>query len=234
MSKSAVTIEQTISGWEVLELRPVVVGRFSERTHADLFADALRFGAKERAASAEPLQPNPGAPDEVDTPQIAPVLQPAEPNPTAAKSKAPAQPSVIEKSPPEVLPGVVSETPLEEISDDDLSTAFDRAEGGEKMMTIARDMGLPFGRLRAKWAAAVKSGARQKPDDDQPTSGGPAGVLARGHKAASEWNDEIDRRLIEARPEDLSAIAADIGKSISIVQARKAALEAQVTKLMGD
>lgn len=223
----------------VIQFAPVTLGRFAQREHAELFCDAVR----RQAAAIDEAGVSPVLPEEVeaeagpDAEAVAAELLPktaeaAPEEPPAAPEPEPPQPAPAKDSGPALVtlpvPAVQEDIP----SDDPIwEKALDRLEAGARLKVVAQDLGLPFYALRARWAGAISSGSRVKPGPaDGPVSGGPAGVLARGHKAT--WTGDQDAALMNAADENLADVARGIGVSLEDARKRRAALEARMQKLM--
>lgn len=237
-----------IGCFEVVRLEPVVVGTFDQESHARLFLDALAGKPRTTGPAERGGEPLVGKviPAIVALAKTTPVKPLAEP--PAPKAQA-ADPTPIAKT-TRLPPAAVSETPVAkpakqpvkpatenlpallggDIEPEDWVVALNRIAGGEKFTAVAEAMGLPFGKLRSKWALAVQSGTHQKPGADNPVSGGVTGVLERGK--GSTWTSEQDDAILAARPEYLSELAKLYGLSAEIVRNRQLALETKLSKMM--
>ncbi len=245
--------------FEVVQFAPVTLGRFAQREHAEIFCDALRRGdvAAEEANPVPPqiveaeIEPSADAveaeaepkpdPDEVDA-----ALRVAESQSKDIEAELASVPTTTEvaaikperaapRSEPVAMPKRSAPMAPADLSNNDprWAKAMDRLEAGAKLKVVAEDLGLPFYALRARWAAAISTGARVKPGPaDGPVSGGPAGVLARGRK--STWSETQDAALMVASDQDLPDVARKIGVSIEDARKRRAALEAKMKKLMAE
>ena len=230
--------------FEVVQFAPVKLGEFAEREHAEMFCEAMQRQAAAADEVNAPL-PLPEAEEEADaeTDEVELLPQALDP-PEVPPSLPPVRP-VTEKPKP-VKPPTPQPTPVSravvrapeppqapEISKDDprWEKALERLETGAALKRVAEDLGLPFYRLRARWAAAIRAGERVKPNPaDGPVSGGPGGVLARGRKAG--WTGDQDAALMNASDQDLADVARKIGVSLEDARKRRAALDARMQKLM--
>jgi len=231
---------------QVIRFEPVVLGSFGEQRHAQMFLGALTGNTKAQPAhdpalSSEKRPPPKSAAlafDPVPVPEIKPgetpipVPDPAsmpvkacEPIPVPGPEKRTKSAKPAQKS-TSMLPVVSDREP----SDEDWATALNRIAGGEKVTAVAEAMGLPFGKLRSKWAGAVRLGTHQKPGADNPVSGGVTAVLDRG--TGLTWTAEQDAAIVAARPEYLGELAKLYGLSEATVRDRKVALETRLTKMM--
>lgn len=113
---------------EVVQLRPVVIGRFETEEYAMVFLSSLN-GSSAPTVQARPAKP---APKVAET--------------APAKPQAP-KPPKTEASEAEVA----NDTPW---TDDELDEALLRLLNGEKIRDVARDFGKSWTALRSKWASS--------------------------------------------------------------------------------
>lgn len=191
--------------FRVVRFEPVELARFVEAGNAQMFIEMLR--------------------DQVDEDE-------AEPSVAPAASPAAARPALVPVAEPEAPPAEAVAEDEEDPSEEDWDRALDRIAGGEKVIDVADDMGITFGRLRSKWAHAVKAGTHERAKTDAPVSGGVGGVLQRGRKDV--WTGEEDDALLAAAQKDLPDLARRFGKPIATVEARKTALETKMQRMMAD
>ncbi len=156
---------------EVIQANPLVLGTFDDYDNARLFLDALM-----KTPDPTPREPAPVKPAATPEPKARPepaetVLEkPSQTDPApvpAARKVKPQLPAISEPDPGEVF----------------WTTALDRLAAGEKIKDVAENIGVTFGKLRSKWAGAIRAGTHQKPGADSPVSGGVGEVLKRGGPA---------------------------------------------------
>ncbi|TDE40948.1 hypothetical protein [Antarcticimicrobium sediminis] len=66
--------------------------------------------------------------------------------------------------------------------------------------------------------------------DDRPVSGGVSAVLGRGGQMI--WSEAADAALLDARLDDLPAIARSLGIALSTAQIRKDRIERRIMGMM--
>jgi hypothetical protein len=152
---------------EVIQANPLVLGTFEDYDNARLFLDVLMKAP---------------APSETGPAPVKPAATPKPEKPTAAK---PAEPANVPESSPKPFPApktLASGTmPVDLVPDEDVwREVLDRLAAGEKINTVAVEIGVTFGELLSKWVEALRAGTHQEPGADNPVSGGVEGVLKRG------------------------------------------------------
>lgn len=160
--------------YEVIRLEPVVLGSFAKQGHALLFIDSLKGRNQDASTGASKPSLDPLAFDPEPVPEMSPAPQgkPAGPVNVPAPSPKPAPA-------PKAVPGGMM--PVDIVLDEDAwRMALDRLAAGEKIKDVAEEIGVTFGKLRSKWAGAIRAGTHQKPGADSPVSGGVGEVLKRG------------------------------------------------------
>ena len=181
-------------GFQVVGFQPVVVGEFPEHANAKVFLEALALLKK----------PSPNSPAPLPTHQPVPETSPEPAQQIASKPK----PSTLDRlaSKPGASRPARPETDMVPVrgepTDADWATALDRIAGGETVSNVADQSGLPFGKLRSKWAMAVKNKTHQKGGSDTPASGGVGAVLARGRPAESISDQAHENAVARLMQED--------------------------------
>jgi hypothetical protein len=179
--------------YEVVGFVPEVFGSFSEHQNALLFLGAL----KKAEPSLLPIETAPAP--------AKPVATPKPEKPTTAKPANVQEPSpkpTAAPAPKTVASGMM---PVDLVPDEDVwAGALDRLAAGEKINTVAEEIGETFGKLRSKWAIAIRAGTHQKPGADISVSGGVGAVLKRGGppKRSPEAFDRDVAKLMGEPPLD--------------------------------
>lgn len=200
----------------VLMIQPEEIARFVSQLHAEVFLEALKSGRQIEAPAPVAAEP-------------APSLSPGDAVKAVKDIYAPPAPQAA---------------PLSNPTDADWEMAFARLRDGEKMSVVAETMGLAFTQLRGRWAArrrTEKAGAEVVP---APVTGTAlvAAVkheLTGGDDAYSRppkrsnllgWTADEDAEVASANPLELPALAEKLGRSVTVLKARRDTLERQVAK----
>jgi hypothetical protein len=194
----------------VLRTIPVPVAEFNDLADAEIFVRAIEASGPHAKAPE---------PDEATPP-------PADPRPQTPPAPAP------------------QAAPLSNPTDATWEMAFARLRDGEKMSVVAETMGLAFTQLRGRWAArrrTEKAGAEVVPAP----AAGTALVAAVKHELTGgddaysrppkrsrllDWSADEDAEVASANPLELPALAEKLGRSVTVLKARRDTLERQVAK----
>ncbi|WP_425091983.1 hypothetical protein [Tropicimonas sp. S265A] len=224
-------IEDDEHGAVVMEIKQVRIAKFELRTHAELFVKALQDKEPQPPMEVSGLvmtQTQEGAaiskdPAAAPPPSLEEIATDVEGRTAAAAVLKEAR---ERRSPPSlpVVPKGAEAVPVEQMADPSrpkakvvdseeaaYKTAMSRLENGEKCAEVADDMGLPFGRLRAKWASRKRLQAKA--------------VAERPDKVArkpAKWTDELELELLctNGDAEKITAFADTNGIARPIVQAK--------------
>ena len=145
-------IKQTEDGhFAVMEMWPVEIARFGSETHARMFVKRVLL-------SEPPRLPDPAAEDLSEN-MMTPVSEPAERRFDAKASLRGFAREVMQEVEARHGEPLPEPPPADGGPSEDWETALRRVAAGEGCKAVADAMGLPFGILRARWAARSKAAA---------------------------------------------------------------------------
>ena len=147
-------IKETETGhFAVMEMWPVEIARFSSPTHARMFVDRVLCSEPDaRCRDAGGIEPAEARFDPKASLNgfAREVMEETE----ARDAKPMSGPDQI------ATHGAAPPVSVKDAPEQDWERALSRVAAGEKCTSVAEDMGLPFGSLRARWAARSKAASR--------------------------------------------------------------------------
>jgi len=140
----------------------------------------------------------------------------------------------------------MSAPPVADVETDDWNTALARVGDGETVRDVATDMGLPFNKLRGRWAAHVgklKQAEAQEEDQNGPHDAAlpvvpEAEVLPdtpprRADASSLAFTEAEDVQIATAQDQAaLVKLADEMGRPVMGLVRRKRAIDAQIAKEM--